>query len=1036
MKRLLLILCITALMCMTSLAVPVSAATLTVAADGTGDYTSLSAALNAASSGDTIYIQRGEYSETKSITISKTNITIKGEGADKVTLSMPRGKYLYIKGSGCRVEDLKFQSDFSTISIQSSNCIIQNNIFENPRFGIMIQSPYNFIANNVILNSSKTYGISIYSDSNIIENNIIRGGSEVGLYLYSGTNNTIINNSFINNTVSGISLIKCSGNNIYLNTISGNGAPVTHIDSGSFPSWVSPIKVNYAYNGIQQSSIVGNYWGNSYSGTDADNNGIGDTPFIQNDIVNDTAPLMGLWQNGNIVRPDAAKPSVGFTASSFSGQAPFTVKFTEYSSIPGTVTSYLWDFGDGTTSTDQNPSHTYTTGGNYAVKLTVTGPGGSNILEKTDFIRVISTGADLNVTALSPTIFSHANNTITATIKNQGTQDAGAFKVRFNVDGQSTDINVTGLAVGASTSVNVSDSSDRHVNDTVPIVITADPENAVAENNEANNQLATSLKVIFNGYAGQRWCDGPDITTKKVFDLHGDTIYSFGNSVYGADTVTWTASDLPIPAGAAVKDVRLYTPYCWDSAGNMLGTTTMTFNGVVVPHEAHYRDTKNWGDYAQYGYGTFVFNVTGQFNTSGANNAIFSHGYAPVRGMTLLVTYEDPKATEKQIFINDGFDILYAAPKYYTTEETATAYAPFTGKTIDLSRVKDATLTTLITRGSSGETRGAMLFNGQEWPNYWVQSAAEIGVNTTDIGPYLSTTNNTAMFRSQIEDNMDMEAYLAILKIEYQSTSAPVANFTASATSGTVPLPVKFTDTSTGTPTNWTWDFGDGSTSTEQNPTQTYKTEGNYTVKLTVSNSLGSDSEEKNGYINVGSAVLAPVADFSSDVTSGNAPLAVQFKDESANTPTSWEWDFGDGKTSSEQNPSHTYETVGTYTVKLTASNYGGSNTTVKTDYITVTSDVSAPVASFTSDASAGNIPFTVRFTDTSTGKVSSWKWDFGDGSTSTDQNPIHTYVTEGSYKVTLTATGPGGSNTTTSAEPVLVGAPITSPSYNGGIPL
>ncbi|WP_162198324.1 PKD domain-containing protein, partial [Methanosarcina sp. 2.H.T.1A.6] len=103
---------------------------------------------------------------------------------------------------------------------------------------------------------------------------------------------------------------------------------------------------------------------------------------------------------------------------------------------------------------------------------------------------------------------------------------------------------------------------------------------------------------------------------------------------------------------------------------------------------------------------------------------------------------------------------------------------------------------------------------------------------------------------------------------------------------------------------------------------------------------------------------------------------------------------------------------------------------------ITVTSDVSAPVASFTSDSNAGNIPFIVKFTDTSTGKVSSWTWDFGDGSTSTDQNPTHTYVTLGSYKVTLTATGPGGSNTTTAADSITVSEPLTSPSYNGGIPL
>jgi parallel beta-helix repeat protein len=1036
MKKIFLILCIAALMCMTSLAAPVSAATLTVAADGTGDYTSLSAALNAASPGDTIYLQKGAYSESASITISKNNITIKGESADKVTLNMP-GKTLTVTGSGCHIKDLKFQSDFSVIKVQStSNCVIKNNIFERPRYGITTpSSSYNLIANNIIINPSKTYGIFIPSDFNLIENNTIIGGTNDGLRIY-GVNNTIINNSIVNNTLSGISLNANGNNEIYLNTVSGNLIPVTK-DGGSIPSWVSPSTVNYTYNGKQQSGIVGNYWGSSYSGTDEDSNGIGDTAFnISSNLGTDTAPLMGIWQDGNIVLPDVAKPVAGFTASSFSGQAPFTVTFTEYPSVSGTITSYLWDFGDGTTSTDQNPSHTYTKGGNYTVKLTVTGPGGSNSLEKADFIKVISTGADLNVTSISPIIFSHANNTISVTIKNQGTQDAGAFKVRFNIDEKSTDINVVGLTVGASTLVNISDSVDRHVNDTVPIVITADPDNAVIESDRDNNQLATSIKVIFNGYAGQRWCDGTDITTKKEFDLRGDTIYSLGNSVYGSDTVTWTASDLPIPAGATVKDVRLYVPYCWDSAGTMLGTTTMTFNGAVMPHEVHYRDTKNWGDYAQYGYGTFVFNVTDQFSTSGNNKAVFSHGYAPVRGMTLVVTYEDPMATEKQIFINDGFDVLYAAPKYYTTEDTATAYAPFNGTSINLSRVNDATLTTLITRGSSGETRGAMLFNNHKWPNYWVQSAAEIGVNTTNITPYLTTTNNTAMFRSQVSDNMDMEAYLAILKVEYESTSAPEANFTANTTSGLVPQTVKFTDTSTGTPTNWTWDFGDESTSTEQNPTHIYKSEGNYTVKLTVSNSLGSDSEEKIGYITVGSAVLAPETNFGSNVTSGNAPLSVQFKDESTNSPTGWEWNFGDGKTSTEQNPSHTYETVGTYTVNLTATNYGGSNSTTKTDYITVTSDTSAPVASFTPDANSGQVPFTVKFTDTSTGKVSSWNWDFGDGSTSTDQNPTHTYVAAGSYTVTLTATGPGGSNTATSAKPITVSASLSSPNYNGGIPL
>ena len=151
------------------------------------------------------------------------------------------------------------------------------------------------------------------------------------------------------------------------------------------------------------------------------------------------------------------------------------------------------------------------------------------------------------------------------------------------------------------------------------------------------------------------------------------------------------------------------------------------------------------------------------------------------------------------------------------------------------------------------------------------------------------------------DDGGYMNLASAILEVTKETASE--ANFTANTTSGNAPLAVKFTDTSTGTPTNWTWDFGDGSNSTEQNPTHTYTTEGTYTVKLTVSNSLGSDSEEKTGYITVGSVILAPVAEFSSNVTSGQAPLTVQFNDESTNTPTSWAWDFGDGKISNRPKP-------------------------------------------------------------------------------------------------------------------------------------
>jgi len=114
----------------------------------------------------------------------------------------------------------------------------------------------------------------------------------------------------------------------------------------------------------------------------------------------------------------------------------------------------------------------------------------------------------------------------------------------------------------------------------------------------------------------------------------------------------------------------------------------------------------------------------------------------------------------------------------------------------------------------------------------------------------------------------------------------------------------------------------------------TYTTAGTYTVTLTVSNADGEDTETKTYFINV---LNPPVAAFTANVTEGNAPLAVQFTDQSTGNVTSWSWDFGDGNTSTVQNPVHTYESPGNYIVTLNASNAYGTNTHTKPDYIRVT---------------------------------------------------------------------------------------------------
>ena len=119
-----------------------------------------------------------------------------------------------------------------------------------------------------------------------------------------------------------------------------------------------------------------------------------------------------------------------------------------------------------------------------------------------------------------------------------------------------------------------------------------------------------------------------------------------------------------------------------------------------------------------------------------------------------------------------------------------------------------------------------------------------------------------------------------------------------------------------------------------------------------------------------------PAAGFTADPTSGSAPLEVQFTETSAGGPTSWSWNFGDGGTSTEENPVYTYINPGVYTVTLTVGNAHGSDTRTKTDYISVATPA---IADFTANITRGKAPLAVQFTDHPSGDgITSWSWDFG----------------------------------------------------------
>ncbi len=278
----------------------------------------------------------------------------------------------------------------------------------------------------------------------------------------------------------------------------------------------------------------------------------------------------------------------------------------------------------------------------------------------------------------------------------------------------------------------------------------------------------------------------------------------------------------------------------------------------------------------------------------------------------------------------------------------------------------------------------------------------------------------------------------------------PTADFSGTPASGDAPLAVTFTDLSTaGTSpiTARSWAFGDGGTSTATNPGHTYTLPGTYTVALTVTTADGVDTESKPNYITVSAPPVPPTAEFSGTPTSGDAPLAVTFTDLSTagtSAITARSWDFGDGGTSTATNPSHTYTTPGTYTVELTVTTADGVDTESKTDYIEAVAV--APTAAFSGTPTSGAVPFDVAFTDESTAgssAITARSWDFGDGSTSTATNPVHTYTDPGTWTVALTVTTADGVDTESKTDYIQASPPPAPPTvglnafpYDGIVPL
>ncbi len=798
-------------------------------------------------------------------------------------------------------------------------------------------------------------------------------------------------------------------------------------------------------------------------------------------------------------------PVAAFTANPVSGVVPLNVAFSDLST--GDVTSWAWTFGDGGTSTQQNPSHNYTAVGSYDVSLTATGPLGSDVDTQFGFVTVtaapppgVSDGSfesqsagtapttPWNIAFGSGHIVSPSGVSSDNGMPTDGTQwcelaaDSTNGATPPSNPGGVTNPPVGGAGISQTFSYGA---GVTELSFEAAFLRNEDPDSTYndwlsVDVSDGSTWVNLFYRDTFSATSGTSSKYGYAMTPVATTTVDLVTLFpaSTTSTVFTLTALVGNGDDDFQPSKGYIDDVRMsgtaappvaefsgtplsgQAPLDVDFTDLSTGTVTSWAWGFGDGGSSTQQNPSH--TYTSAGSYNVLFTATGP----GGNNAELKSAYvtvteaapsadfsvSPVQGIApLLVDFTDQttgNVTSWSWTFGDGGtssaqnpSYSYTAPGLYTVSLTATGPGGSDIATqVDVVDVNDvAPVAAFSGTPTSGAAPLLVDFSDQSsgpitsWS--WIFGDGGTSTQPSPSHTYTTPGNYAVILTVTGPGGVDAET-----KLNYVSVSqpAPVADFLASPTSGTLPLDVAFTDQTTGSVTSWAWTFGDGGTSTAQNPNYVYNSAGTYSVTLTATGPGGSDGETKTNLITVDEP--APVAEFGASVTSGTAPLAVDFTDQSTGGPvTSWSWIFGDGGTSTQQNPSYVYTAPGTYTVILTATGPGGVDAETKLNLISVSEP--APVAEFLASPTSGTLPLAVNFTDQTTGNATSWAWTFGDGGTSTAQNPSHVYTTSGTYSVTLTATGPGGSDGETKTDLISVAVPapaaefIASPT-SGTLPL
>ncbi|MDG3547182.1 PKD domain-containing protein [Methanobacterium formicicum] len=763
-----------------------------------------------------------------------------------------------------------------------------------------------------------------------------------------------------------------------------------------------------------------------------------------------------------------------------------TVTFTDNSTnIP---TSWIWDFGDGKISTEQNPTHNYTTPGNYTITLTVsTKYGDTNSTTKTITVGTIDTTAP-TVTA-NPTNGTYNTTQTVSLISDDPT--ATIYYTTDGTDPTNTSNKYTGpITIDKTTTLKytATDTAGNWspintqtytilFNNSTGLIYNGPETNTTEWESDipVNMAVIGSDGIIYTGYSSgynvvamysngtEKWSSTLPYRIRGLTYGNNETLYvltQYGlfalNSNNGKNLWNYTTV-LPIYVSGNLNPTvdtngTIYIPlYNKTSTTSMICALnpdgTVKWNApvtkTVVPGTAIGSDgtvyvrTLN-SDYTNTLYaldpntGTQKWNITlgyGNLVSISTNGTIYIAG-TDIFGTNTGVLYAINPADGSQKWnftLGSGIGVLPTIANDGTiiVSSFGTLYALIDNGTN--ATVKWTYIDNQINQGYIYAVIGAdgTIYTG---------NGISAGAGTKYGSVYALNPNGTLKWSynlgiSPLYNIIGFNGTLYIVDNNGKLTA--LQDLSAGFETNINNTTVNFKDTTTNLPTSWIWDFGDGKISTEQNPTHTYTTPGNYTITLTVSTKYG-DTNSTTKTIKVGTDDNAPTVTANPTNGTYNTTQTVSLISDDS-TATIYYTTDGTDPTGSSTPYTAPLIIDTTTTLKYAAVDPAGNWSPIYTQTYTIQPTIPILTASFTSNVANGTENTIIQFTDTSTGNPTSWYWNFGDGRTSTEQNPSHTYTTPCNYTVSLTVSDENSTNSTISRYILIYGSAAANKFTNPG---